>query len=260
MKYRDDLERILVRRPLAAEDPPQSIEPEDLARWRWWTDTKEMNGYRGKGSGFRLPVNVSSNSISPGDVLIARFCDFYASGAYPPEWVMEEIFNRFSNYLIDNCNGKREADLGKYFHGKKCRLNWKKIVDGRIEQRACFIVFVLEEMTLCGRERATEVATLYIEDAQSKQPLGWKDKRPKGKGQIKDYYKQFRYHLKEEFFNFIRPDDRDEILFGVLHTLSPFLDGYRELGLILEGLKRKFGPVPPDRPAGRWFDVGGGEK
>lgn len=62
-----------------------------------------------------IPDQPYLSGVTDPAKILAYFCFCHESRVYPPTWIMNELYNRFHEYLTDNGTGKNKRRLGEYF-------------------------------------------------------------------------------------------------------------------------------------------------
>lgn len=92
---------------------------EDLQSWQWWIHSSrlyedELGSDPKEISALLIPVHKEILGLPDPIRIINYFCECHEMGVYPPAWVMNDLYERFSAYLSDGLKGKKNR-LGEYF-------------------------------------------------------------------------------------------------------------------------------------------------
>lgn len=230
-----------IKRPDVSADRPQRFDPASLAAWKYWWDgdvgicPSDAPAWESLDTAQGPPASLDF-TVGPtrADVVVKAFCFFYESGVFPPEWIMADLYKRFSIYLKDNVKGKAEADLGKYFDGKKRRTAWKQAIGENLEDKACFAVYVLVRCADVALPKAIEIVTPWLEKLQRELPPGWKSERVKQGPALTAAFKKRRKDLDSIW----RAPPPDPLLLHILDSLGS-LQSYPSLERQRDGLRTR---------------------
>jgi hypothetical protein len=109
------------------------------------------------------------SQVDPAKIL-AYFCACHRWRVYPPDWIMNELYSRFSEYLDDNLKGKARG-LGEYF-GEPARGTrpgtLSKLAQCRIMEQAMMDVDRFHEWFGINCSDAFDLVAHYLEAVESR--------------------------------------------------------------------------------------------
>lgn len=136
--------------------------------------------------------------------IIAFFCACHEWRVYPPAWIMDDLYQRFSKYLDENSEGWARR-LGEFFGepaNSARRPKFRELVLAPMVETACFDVDRLMHWHGVPQNEAIDIVALCLELNQERLPSGWRGMRTKGRGALVDAYQEWRRkghsdHFKE---------------------------------------------------------------
>jgi hypothetical protein len=174
--------------------------------WKWWITALELeirdNSENRVSEALEMADYLELINSTPDPLtLIEFFCKCHEWKVYPPGWVMDDLYNRFSEYLTDNYSGKARK-LGEYFgepsrgnrsaHFRQKAMEWPII-------SACMAVDRLHHCYRIPKTKARELANYRM---QSLHPVGiFREKGIEGltksysKWRKTDHYQLYRMTL-----------------------------------------------------------------
>ena len=196
----DSLDLVFVKRPdlrQEEEGSPYSAEcsrngateiKKTFDRWEYWIDNLSLYEEQGSFSALIMPTYTYANGPADPIQLIEFFCDCHKMKVYPPRWVMDELFKRFSDYLNENYQGKGRR-LGEYFGepagGGRSGYFRREVQAGNME---VYCANVHRLVSWFGRTKvaALDIVMIQLEREQADHPLT--GNRPQGRESLRKAY------------------------------------------------------------------------
>ena len=200
---------LFIRRPDFAEDSPFTHshdyhDSEDtktaLNKWRYWRvgtpafpSDRELSN-----DGIRLDILLHADSAQQESYLkdrglIKLFCAAHKHGVYPPPAVMNELYERFINYMKDNSSGM-DRRLGEYFgeppEGTPVPSFRREKLESMMDNSAV-LVHQLHHWCKCSRKDALSIVSAKLEQVIEEGPWGGL-KRQKGYSALEKHYGHWR--------------------------------------------------------------------
>lgn len=212
MDNQDDLKAfspymlLYVKRPdLRPAELPTEGTPEEfdarLPSWQWWISssdlyTNELKSNHEEFLALALPEYPDISGTPDPAKIIAYFCACHDWGVYPPAWIMNDLYKRFSGYLDDNMQGKFRG-LGEYFGepAKGTRSGtFRKFQLEPAMETACMNVDRLEHWCNRPLNKALDIVALQLEEAQERAPEAFKvdPKKRKGREALRKAHQEWR--------------------------------------------------------------------
>lgn len=164
-----------------------TVSDDDRHKWKYWIDNLSLHDEQDRFSA--MVISDYLQVMGPADPIkiIEFFCACHEMKVYPPEWVMNEIYRRFNDYLDENYQGKGRG-LGEHFdepaRGKRPGY-FKQRTQERIMDIACANVHRLITWFNRIQSAALDIVAIQIEREQADVPL---IARPKGRDALRRAY------------------------------------------------------------------------
>ncbi|PLX88410.1 MAG: hypothetical protein C0618_04400 [Desulfuromonas sp.] len=184
--------------PGSPNEKPLEEYQDALRHWDFWIDAlelcKQQTEKNPDSSADMVTLYLSDlpDRIGPVDPIetIGLFCLCQKMAVYPPAWIMNDLYQRFSRYISDNMEGK-DRFLGEYFEESRDsarRSDFKKYVYSRPISTACLNIHKLRKWFDCTQKSALDIVALQLEQAQKDMTGEWKSERIKGRAALAAEY------------------------------------------------------------------------
>lgn len=190
-----------VKRPdLRPEEIPsfEVCSDQDAESWIWHIEGNDLFNELGCDHGeifsVDLPIYPDIHGIPDPIKIAAFFCACHEWRVYPPAWIMDDLYRRFSEYLEENGAGNPKR-LGEFFGEPATgtrRPKFKELVFGPMMETACGDVDRLEHWVGVSTKDALDIVAFRLEIAQEKVPSGWQGERTKGRAALVKAHQAWR--------------------------------------------------------------------
>lgn len=223
------LSRTFVKRPdRHLADIPVELEDEGLMSWQWFIhapsilddpwQAQEVAGELPRVSELSEPQRTGKIPENPIDI-IRLFCACHEWGIYPPGWIMDDLYQRFSGYMADNLGGEKfDAGIGNYFDETNRRGKFRDFALESSVKQAAWLCGALYHWFRTPKSKAIDICGAWLEDKQLGSNAPWpNENRPKGIAALRKEYSKYSEFIEQRQVN-IRPPDT--VRLGILERIG----------------------------------------
>jgi len=153
--------------------------------------------------------------------IILLFCQCHKMKVYPPPWIMNQLYERFREYVDDNFNGKNPKRLGEYFgepKGGNRRPYFKQKAFEDFIEMSCRGIEILKGCFGKSQEDAIGIVTRRMETVKNATAF----EMNKGEAALEKAYKKWDRSAKDHYRDRLkRKPLTDEQKLEFLQTFPP---------------------------------------
>lgn len=215
------LSRTFVKRPdRHLADISVELEDEGLMSWQWFIHALSIldGPWPAQGvSELSEPQRTGKIPENPIDI-IRLFCACHEWGIYPPGWIMDDLYQRFSGYMTDNLRGKCDAGIGNYFDETNRRGKFRDFALEPKVREAAWLCGALHHWFRTPKSKAIDICGAWLEDKQLGSNAPWpNENRPKGVAALRKEYSKYSEFIEQRQVN-LRPPDT--VRLGILERIG----------------------------------------